>query len=125
MNIPSVKTLERAFPGKGKILRRLLASAAAVREHPAAVALAAQCYNPPTLGHMRLYALDREAGTYGVEAVYTARKPDGETINGVYGCPAFEYLNTGDVYAATIVRAANGRYRVTDIGSIIERGNYA
>jgi len=37
---------------------------------------------------------------------------------------SFEYLNAGDTYNTTIVRFANGRYRVTDIGSIIERGNY-
>ena len=37
MNLPSTKTLERAFPGKGKELRRLLESPAAVRAHPAAV----------------------------------------------------------------------------------------
>lgn len=125
MNIPSVKTLDRAFPGKGKALRRLLASAAAVREHPAAVKLAAGCYHPPGLAYQRMTALDHEAETYGIECIWRAGKPDGETVDGLRNCPAYEYLNTGDMYTATIVRAANGRYRVTDIGSIIERGNYA
>lgn len=121
MNIPSVKTLERAFPGKGKALRRLLASATAVREHPAAVKLANECYNPPGLAYQRLTALDSEAGTYGIECIWRA----GTSASDCTSAPAFEYLNTGDMYAATIVRAANGCYRVADIGGIIERGNYA
>ena len=121
MNLPSVKRLDLAFPGKGKILRRLLESAAAVREHPAAVALAAGCYNPPGLAYQRMTALDSEAETYGIECIWRA----GTSANDCTGHPAYEYLNTGDMYTATIVRAANGRYRVADIGSIIERGNYA
>ena len=121
MNIPSTKTLDRAFPGKGKALRRLLESAAAVREHPAALELVRTCYHPPGLSYQRMTALNHEAGTFGIECIWHA----GEGPDSCTGTPAFEYLNTGDMYAATIVRASNGRYRVADIGSIIERGNCA
>jgi hypothetical protein len=121
MNLPSIKTLDLAFPGKGKILRRLLESAAAVREHPAAVELARQCYNPPGLAYMRLTALNVEAGTYGAEAVWRVGEEPGDCTSS----PAFEYLNTGDTYALTLIRWAGGRYQVASWGDIVERGNYA
>lgn len=115
MNLPSVKTLERAFPGKGKELRRLLESPAAVRAHPAAVARDRECYNRPPLHDLRLHALDAVAETCGVEYVapgHNARSP------------GFEYLNTGDTYCPTIVRFNSGRYAVTSWGDIVERGRY-
>ena len=120
MTLPSIKSLETAFPGKGKALRRLLESNKAVREHPAAVELARQCYNPPGLAYMRMTALNTEAGTFGVEAVWYK----GESPNDCTSAPAFEYLNTGDTYAATIIRWSDGRYRVASWGDIVERGNY-
>ena len=120
MNLPSIKTLNRAFPGKGKALRRLLESAAAVREHPAAVARVAECYHPPGLSDLRLHALNAVAETYGVECVWRA---DGSRDT-MTGRPALEYLNTGDSYAPTICRLDTGRYIVADIGYLIEKGNY-
>lgn len=114
--LPSIETLERAFPGKGRALRRLLESAGAVREHPAAIELVRQCYHPPGLGYMRMVALNHAAGTHGIEAVWHAGDTD---------APAFEYLNTGETYAPTIIRWSDGRYRVASFGDIVERGNYA
>lgn len=114
-NKPSIKTLERAFPGKGKVLRKLLTSEQAVREHPAAQARESECYNHPSLTDLRLHALNAELETFGVE--YVKGKGTART-------PSFEYLNTGDTYAATIVRFADGRYRVSSWGDIVERGNY-
>lgn len=107
---PSIAALESAFPGKGAALKRLLTSADAVRKHPAAVALAARCYNPPTLAQLRMVALDACAETYGVEAVWRRGN----------GALAFEYLNTGDTYAPTIVRFASGTYAVKSWGDIVE-----
>ncbi len=115
MNLPSIKTLDRAFPGKGRELRKLLESPAAVRAHPAAVRRARECYTPPALHDLRLHALDAVAETYGVEYVapgHNARSP------------GFEYLNTGNSYAATIIRFDSGRYAVTSWGDIVERGHY-
>jgi hypothetical protein len=115
MNLPSIKTLERAFPGKGRELRRLLESPAAVRAHPAAIARDRECYNSPALHDLRLHALDAVAETCGVEYVapgHNARSP------------GFEYLNTGDTYCPTIIRLNSGRYIVSSWGDIVERGNY-
>lgn len=115
MSMPSVKTLESAFPTKGKVLRELLTSEKAVREHSAAIAREHECYNSPTLADLRMHALNAETGCFGVEYVKG---------NGTRRSPSFEYLNTGDAYNTTIVRFANGQYRVTSWGDIVERGNY-
>ncbi len=116
MNKPSVKTLNRAFPGKGRVLRELLTSEKAVRVHPAAVELDRRCLNAPSLAQLRLAALNEETDCHGVE--YVAEGSNARS-------PAFEYLNTGDSYTPTIVRFHGGRYVVADVGTIIEHGNYA
>lgn len=115
MNLPSIRTLEEAFPGMGRTLRTLLESPAAVRAHPAAVSLDDACHRTPSLAQTRLAALNAELGFHGVEYVRPGRGARS---------PGFEYLNSGDMYAPTIVRFSDGRYSVRDIGSIIERGNY-
>lgn len=115
MNLPSIRTLESAFPGKGRVLRALIESPAVVCAHPAAVALSQQSHGRPTLAHLRMTALNAELGFHGVEYVHPGRGSRS---------PGFEYLNAGDSYVTTIVRFSDGRYRVTDIGSIIEHGNY-
>lgn len=115
MNMPSTKTLEREFPGKGKQLRLLLTSMKACRATPAAIALERQCYNAPTPRMIRLAAIDEALEGHGVEHVATGSNAQSE---------GFDYINMGDCYTCTIVRFNSGRYRVTDIGSIIERGNY-
>jgi len=115
MNYPSVKTLERAFPGKGETLRKLLTDNDAVNAHPAAIALVKRCYNRPTMSHMRMTALDAELETYGVEFVRG---------NGTRNTQSFEYCNTEETYATTIIRMQSGQYRVGNWGDIVERGNY-
>lgn len=112
MRFPSTKTLDRAFPGCGRDLRRALTDAEFVRSHPAAVAWVAQCYNAPKMHELRLFVLNAIAGTHGVEAIFE---------NSGDHWPEWEYLNTGDMYTTTIIRNRDGRYMVGDIGSIIER----
>ena len=114
MRIPSLKTLENAFPTKGATLRQLLQSSDAVRQHPAAIARVRECYHEPSLVDQRLHALNAEIGAYGVEYV----QGNGRSMS-------FEYLNTGDTYSTTIIRFFDGRYRVGDWGTIVERGNYS
>lgn len=114
-NKPSIKTLEHAFPGKGKVLRKLLTSEQAVREHPAAKARERECYNHPCLSDLRLNALNAELETFGVEHVKG---------RGTRRSMSFDYLNTGDSYMTTIVRFSDGRYRVSSWGDIVEQGNY-
>ena len=114
--LPSIATLDRAFPGKGRELRRLLQSADAVRSHPAAIERERQVYNPHALSTLRLEALNAVAECCGVEYVHAGSNARS---------PAFEYLNTGDTYTPTIIRFANGRYVVACWGDIVERGSYA
>lgn len=115
MAIPSQKALEKAFPTKGRVLRRLLSSKQAVLDHPAAIARAKECFSIPRISDLRLHALNHELETFGVEYVRG---------NNTKRSPSFDYLNTGDTYATTIVRYADGRYRITSWGDIVERGNY-
>ena len=115
ISVPSLKTLETAFPGKGKTLRRLLTSETAVREHPAAIARDRAAYHPHALSTLRLEALNAVLETYGVEFI-----PAGHDAKS----PAIEYCNAGDSYAVTILRV-NGRYRVGCWADFVERGNYA
>ena len=111
--IPSTQALDRAFPGKGRALRALLSSADAVYAHPAVIELQSKCHHAPTLAHCRMTALDAVAETYGIEHVH-----QGHNARSL----AFDYLNTGDTYALTLVRYSDGRYRVASIGDIVERG---
>ena len=111
---PSVKTLECAFPGKGKALRELLDSDDAVNANPAVIAWERECFNPPRMAEKRMVALDNVLETCGVE--YIARGTNAKS-------PAITYCNAGDSYATTILRV-NGVYRVGCWGDIVERGNY-
>ena len=115
MNKPSQQALERAFPGKGKVLRELLTSNDAVNAHTAVIALVARCCSRPSMSHKRMVAINAELETYGVEHVQG---------NGTTRTPSFEYCNTGDTYDTTIIRMQSGQYRVGDWGSIVERGSY-
>lgn len=114
MRLPSIKTLESAFPGKGKYLRTLLESARAVREHPAAIARRGECLHPPSLLDQRLHALNAAAETFGVE--YIAHRDD--TYHDTYG---LEYLNTGDTYTPTLIfDHARHSWRVCSWGDVVE-----
>lgn len=114
--LPSIKTLESAFPGRGKELRQALKmTRSQLAEHPAGKARMAECYHPLRTCDIRLHALDSIAGTHGVE--YIAHEDDAS--HGVYG---LWYLNAGDSYSATIIYDHRvSRYRVASWGDIVER----
>ena len=119
--LPSIKTLESAFPGRGKELRQALKmTRSQLAEHPVGAARIAECYHPPKTYDIRLHVLDSIAKTCGVE--YIAHEDD--TFHEAYG---LEYLNTGDPYSATIIydhRVSDhrvSRYRVASWGDIVER----
>jgi hypothetical protein len=114
--LPSVKTLDRAFPGKGKQLRKALeANRAELALHPAGAARIAECLHSPKTYDVRMHVLDSIAETHGVE--YINHRDD--TFTQAQG---LDYLNTGDTYALTIIRnCATGRYRVASWGDIVER----
>lgn len=115
MNLPSVRTLERAFPGKGKQLRKALeATRSELAAHPAGAARIAECYHPPKTYDVRMHVLDAIAETHGVEYA----SPRNDSFCSPKG---FEYLNTGDTYAPTIIRfCETGRYRVASWGDVVE-----
>jgi hypothetical protein len=114
--LPSIKTLDSAFPGKGKELRKYLeASHAELIKHPAGAARLAECYHPSKTYDIRLHVLDSVAETCGVE--YISHRDDSYTeFLGVY------YLNTGHSHNLTIVLfCETGNYRVSSWGDIVER----
>ena len=114
MNLPSIKRLESVFPGKGRVIRKLLESSAAVNAHPAAIARVAECYHPPTLLDKRLHAINAEAEGCGVE--YIRHRHD--TFRTSLG---LEYINQGDTYTTTIVfDHLKCTWRLCDWGSIVE-----
>ena len=119
MNLPSIKTLNFAFPGLGKDLRRALElSRKELKEHPAGEKRAEECYHPPATYDIRLHVLDAIAKTHGVE--YIAHNDD--TMGASKG---FDYLNVGDPYIPTIIRyRETGRYVVACYGDIVEKRNY-
>lgn len=115
MNLPSIKTLDSAFPGKGKELRRALEMRRSeLAAHPAGAARIAECFHPPKTYDVRLHVLNAIAETCGVE--YTSHAEDS-----FYSPRGFDYLNTGDTYAATILYFhETGRYRVSSWGDEVE-----
>jgi hypothetical protein len=114
--LPSAKTLEQAFPEKGKALREALKmSRAELARHPAGAARIAECYHPPKTYDVRLHVLNAIAETCGVE--YIAHKKDSFTE-----AKGYDYLNVGDPYIPTIMRSCEtGNYRVACWGDIVER----
>ena len=112
MNYPSVKAIERAFPGKGLALRKLLDGRSKTREFASVQKLERECYHAPGYHYRLTTALNEVAGTHGCEAIW-----------GADSCtqPAAEYLNTGDTYALTLLYDCRAeRWRVTSWGDWLE-----
>lgn len=73
-------------------------------------------YHPHATYVLKLEALNEVLDLHGVEYVPAGR--DAKS-------PAFEYLNTGDSYARTIVYFPDRQtWRVTSWGDIVEAGKY-
>lgn len=109
MRLPSIKTLADVFGSNAREARRVLEmSRAELETLPACEARVKECYHRPATSDLRLTALDALAGTNGVE---------GFQVRDGGWC---EYLNTGDTYAATLLRF-RGRYIVGCWGDIAER----
>ena len=107
MRYPSIKTLSAIFDDP-KTARGILDGSI----DPESVSKNArdyvsQCYNRPPDYLVKLYALDQLGGFFGVE--YAEHPTQG-----------FDYLNSGDTYAATLVRRGPNRYQVTTLGDVIE-----
>lgn len=106
-NFPSVKTLGFVNAEKAKELRKYLTmDYQELRHHPVAQQRIQECYNPPKKYDVRMHVLDAIAETCGVEGT--------ETNEGW-----IDYLNTGEMYAPTIIHFQN-RYYVSSLGDFIE-----
>lgn len=98
--LPSVKSLDEAFPGRGLAIRRALADDVATwgwRPRP----------------RRAMAAADDAAGdlTCGAETIYDSE-----------GCAVFTYLNVGETYQTTLVYAhRTGSFRVQSYGDAVER----
>ena len=119
MNTPSIKALKAAFP-KSDDKTILMVKQVMDNEIPPEIASEKtqawvnRCYFPPKLHDKKMDAINNLLEMYGVE--YTARGKNKKS-------PPIEYCNAGDTYNVTIL-FVNGRYRIGDWGSIVERGNY-
>jgi len=112
MMLPSRKTLEAAFPGKGKELRELLEKKRKTRDYASVRELEAQCYNPPKYMHRLEIALNEILEGYGTEAIFG----DSDAMQ-----PAAAYINMGDTYTATLLYDyTRGRWLVTSWGDWVE-----
>lgn len=100
--IPSVKTLTQAFGNnKAKIVRKLMVS------HE-------QNNRPGCYPNITMEEINAVIEGYGVEFIEKGHNAKS---------PAITYVNLGDTYKTTVMWV-NGKFRVGDWGSIVERGNY-
>jgi hypothetical protein len=120
MNYPSIKTIAAGLQIDGHTARTIREVLDGTLDpcdvSPQAAAYERQCYHPPANYLLKLYAINELLQAHGVEYV-----PAGAGRHS----PAFEYVNMGDTYTATVLRLTGGRYRIGCWGDIVERGNYA
>ena len=115
---PSIKTLEAAFPGHGKALRKIIdANAITARGVdmtgllPETAAWVRSCFNYPAEVEIQLHAASELLEAHGTEAIF------GDRITR----PDLEYVNMGDTYINTIAfDYTKDRFMVTTVGDWIE-----
>ena len=111
MNFPTVKSLRQIHDADHALMREIGKSNCRDKimslSTDAAQAVKSAHGRIP-LRHLRMIALNQAARTHGVEYLETKR-------HGV-----IEYLNTGDTYAATLVRFPSGFYTIKSWGDIVE-----
>lgn len=113
MRLPSIKTLEAAFPGKGKEIRDLLSCKGDSRSYKSVQEWEAQCYNKPRYYERLMCALNEVVEGFGVEPIWSEK-------NDFW--PTAEYINMGDTYAATLLYDhTTYTIRVTSWGDWYER----
>jgi hypothetical protein len=79
-----------------------------------------QCYTSPGRIEQIMKALDEVCETYGVEALWAASTRRTLWYDRNHE-PIAEYLNTGDMYAATLIyRYDLRKFQVTCVGDLIE-----
>ena len=108
---PSRKTLEAAFPGKGKELRELIVGDVHPDNYKSVRDLFSRCWHDPTYSHMLLTAINEIIEGHGIEQI----RPKDEDRH-----PSYDYINMGDTYAVTILLRSDGRLIVGCWGDIVE-----
>ena len=111
-NYPSRKTLEAAFPGKGKELRKLIEGDGVYpTDYDSVTSLEGHCFNSPSYSHGLLTAINEIIEGHGIEQI----RPKDEDRH-----PSYDYINMGDTYAVTILLRSDGRLIVGCWGDIVE-----
>lgn len=107
MRLPSINTLSQVFEDPKRARQILEMTRAQLLELDVCIARERECYNTPETNELRLTALNAlESGLHGVEYGTVKDRP-------------YKYLNTGDMYAATLIYF-EGSYRVQCLGDFIE-----
>lgn len=73
------------------------------------------CHGRPNRELVQMYMLNDLLDGHGVE---------GQSAGTNAKSPSFEYVNMGDTYTATILYVYGRGFRISDWGTLIERGNY-
>lgn len=108
MNLPSIKTLSAVFDNPKAARAILEMTRTQLEQTEAGAARVRACYHPPKTYDVRMHCLNAaDPGLHGVESM--------QSKNGRHA----DYLNTGDLYAPTVIYWA-GRYRVQSVGDFIE-----
>ena len=110
MNLPSVKTLEEAFPGKGKEIRALMEGGPTMN-YESVIRLELQCYHRHRRCERVMCALNEIIEGHGVESIVPI---DSDR-------PSYDYVNMGDTYATTILMRDDGKFIVACWGDIVEK----
>jgi hypothetical protein len=131
MRVPSVKALTEAFPRLSPDNAKLIRALGIEVDNPDRLRELIETHVPATERYVRslysdpydsdiwrvtvaLHAMDQIMGTHGVEGL-------GPTRSGDYA-PAYEYLNTGDTYATTLIYdRARDALKIGSWGDIAER----
>lgn len=110
-NKPSQKTLEAAFPGKGKELRDLIMGKVAPDYYETVVHLIARNWSHPNYTYMLMTAINEILEGHGIEVIRPREDKH----------PSYEYVNMGDTYLATILLRDDGKLIVSSWGDIVEK----
>lgn len=101
--LPSIASLTEVFGPRAQEARELLEKKRQTTDYKSVTDWERDCYYRPKYRERLLCALDEIAGTHGIGVIYA----DDEIT------PLYEYLETGDAYAPTLVLShKTGTFRV-------------
>jgi hypothetical protein len=110
-NKPSQKTLETAFPGKGKELRDLITGKIEPESYKTVARLCSECYSYPDYSYKLMTAINEVLEGHGIECIYPRDSKH----------PSYDYINMGDSYTPTILLRNDGKLIVSCVGDIVEK----